>query len=150
MKRRALTKAGVVLGVCALGLSGGGSAMAVGSGPHGCFLQDVSGHTLPNVHKSGTSTIGGNSCTMTQVATDEPTGKGGSYAAAAQAWSIKAYKYKTIGKHLTRVPDPAHSFSSAAGSPAVGQHVIPVGEYLVVWVKNGTIIVGTPDGAAGT
>ena len=128
------------------------AAPAPGSGPHGCALQDVNGTTTPVVHQSDTSTIGGNTCTFTQVATDDPTGDGGNYVAAAQSWSITTYTITpgpTPGT-VTRTPDPAHSFSSAAGSSPHGEHVIPPGEQADVTVSNGTIIVGTGNGAPGT
>lgn len=116
------------------------------NGPHGCMLQDLAGQTTPTVHHSDTSTIGGNSCTFTQVDTNDPTGVGGNYFAAARSWSVTTYVLNTNG---TRTLDPAHSFSSQAGSPPTGQHVIPVGEQADVTVSNGIIIVGTPNGAPG-
>ena len=147
MRRRTLLTVAASLALAGLPLGANAlAAPAPPNGPHGCALQDVAGHGTPNVHQSDTSTIGGNSCTYTQVPTDEPTGSGGSYFAAAQSWSISTFVVNADG---TRTPDPAASFSSAQGSAPVGQHVIPVGEQADVTVSNGVIIVGTPNGAPG-
>jgi hypothetical protein len=149
------TKLGLIAGVLVpLALSASARAAQPPSapspnGPHGCFLQDGAGTTTPVVHSSDTSTIGGNTCTYTQVDTNEPTGVGGSYFAAAQSWSIKTYVLTMVKGVQVRTLDPAHSFSSAAGSGPVGQHVIPVGEQADVTVSNGAIVVGTPNGAPG-
>ena len=162
MNKPTLLAALAALGTCVVGV---GVAAAIPpppaippNGPHGCALSDVAGQSAPVVHDSDTSHIGGNFCTYTQVASDASLPPGGSYFAAAQSWSIVSQKYSCVTvtvKHRQHkscgwVSDPAASFSSAAGSPNVGQFVIPVGDKATVKVSNGTIVTGTFDGAPGS
>lgn len=154
-KRLAL--AGASLAVCLLGPA---SAMAFdptnSSGTHGCALQDVGGQSQVVYPNSGTSQIGGSSCTYQQVDTnDDPVGgaHGGSYLATAQSWSITAC---TPGiDPVTGLPicpaDPNVNFGTGAGQTSTpeGRNVIPVGDQVTVTVSNGSIIAGTANGVAG-
>jgi hypothetical protein len=145
----------VAAATLAVSLVGSASAVAFdptnSSGTHGCALQDVAGHSQNVYPNSGTSQIGGSSCTYLQVDTnDDPVGgaHGGSYGAAAQSWSISAC---TPGKDASGNPicTPDVSFSSAQGSSPQGRNVIPVGDEVTVTVSNGSIISGTANGVAG-
>ncbi|MHB8573583.1 MAG: hypothetical protein ACYDAY_11635 [Candidatus Dormibacteria bacterium] len=142
MKRNILVVS-ACLGLMALGL-GGTQASASDPGPHGCVLGDANGTAAPTVYpNSGTSQIGGNFCTYTQVA--GVNGTDGGYVASAQAWSIVS----CVPVSQTECDsDAAHSYSSAAGSlPVGGAGSIPAGDLVTVSVSNGTIVAGTPDGA---
>ena len=158
MKRRAVFVGGVAA-VAALGLAIGPRAVAVsppspGSGTHGCVLADVQGTPAPIAYpNSGTSQIGGNECdNMTVVATNDPPGGGEGYEAAAQTWSIVACipgVDPTTGKPICTA-DPAHSYSSSAGSaPVATLGALPAGEQFTAKVTDGTLIVGTPNGVSG-
>lgn len=123
------------------------------SGTHGCALADANGTPAPVAYpNSGTSQIGGNSCTYTQVDSNEPDpngASGGSYLAAAQAWSVSACTpVVTNGTQTGCTPDG--SWSSAAGSPNQAVHVIKPGDQVTVTVHNGTIISGVVNGAPGS
>jgi hypothetical protein len=157
MRLRTLT---ATLALACTSMLGGANALAFDpggapNGPHGCALQDADGNATPVVHQSDTSTIGGSSCEYTQVDTNTPGGVGGSYFATAASWSVKSYKLVTVtnpdGTTSTkRVLDDAASFSSDAGSAPAGAYVIPVGDIVDVTVSDGSIIVGTPNGAPGS
>ena len=106
----------------------------------------------PVVYSSDTSHIGGNTCTFTVESTWDPTGtqsRGSSYGAAAQSWSISSCVPgidPTTGQPICTA-DPAHSYSSAAGSaPAGSVGSLVAGEQVTVTVSNGFVIAGTPNG----
>jgi hypothetical protein len=143
----------VAVATLAVSLIGSATALAFdpsnSSGPHGCALQDVAGNSKVISPNSGTSQIGGNSCTYLQVNTnDDPTGgaTGGSYGAAAQSWSITACP-TTDGKTCSGAAN--FSASSDAGSPPQARNVVPVGDLVTVTVSNGVIVSGTLNGVSG-
>jgi hypothetical protein len=127
------------------------AAVDPGSGTHGCVVADANGTPAPTVYpNSGTSQIGGNTCTFTVVPGATVGGDAG-YFAAAQTWSIVSCALTpAAGGGLVCVNDPKHSYSSGAGSPAVGvpPALVP-GEVVTVTVHNGLVIAGTGNGSSG-
>jgi hypothetical protein len=115
-------------------------------------VADGNGTPAPTVYpNSGTSQIGGGSCTFTVESTWDPTGtqpRGSGYVAAAQSWSISSCTPGVDARgNPICTPDPAHSYSSAAGSaPAGSVGALVAGEQVTVTVTNGAVIAGTPNG----
>lgn len=139
MKRRTLIGiASVALGLAPLSVAFGAHADDVPSppsdpGPHGCVLSDPA---APVVRQSNTSTIGGSSCTYTQV------GDGG-FGGAAASWSIS---WCTPGPN---VGDPCAPQEDIQGSgPVVGPFgLIHNGDVVTVSVTTGAMVAGTATGA---
>jgi len=135
---------GIAAGLGMTALLFGVPAQAADPGPHGCVIGDGAGNAMPTVYpNSGTSQIGGSSCTYVQVAGAD--GGGGGYVAAAASWSITSCVPVSA---TVCTPDPDHSYSSSAGSAPVGMtDAIPTGDQVSVTVSNGVVVAGTPDGA---
>ena len=164
---------GGVAAIAALGLAVVPRALAVtppptGSGTHGCVLSDVNGQSLPVVHNSDTSVIGGNECdNITVVETNNPPDGGEGYVASAASWSIVACTPEPPSTTTTTtapstttttlVPPPpvctpgtTYTYSSADGSVPVGTlTALRPGDIFTAKVSNGTLIVGTPNGVNG-
>ncbi len=146
--KRVLVGAIVGAAGAVLPMTAGHAAIDPGSGTHGCVVADINGTPAPIVYpNSGTSQIGGNMCTYTQVAGATVPGGAGGYVAAAQSWSITSCV--PVSPAVCNA-DPAHSYSSSAGSVPVGsQTAIPAGDQVTVIVHNGFVIAGTPNGQSG-
>ena len=139
MKLQKLIGLSAVLGAGAAGLSLVPGVQAAPS-THGCIIGDANGTPAPTIYpNSGTSQIGGNTCTITAMsnATD---GSGPGYEAASQSWRITG----CTPTGTTCTPNPADSYSSGAGSKPVGAPgSLKAGDIITATVSNGTLIVGT-------
>jgi len=114
-------------------------ARASDPGPHGCIVADAGGNAAPTIYpNSGTSQIGGNSCTFTEVAGD---GSGG-WNGAAASWSIGWCA--PVAPATTCTPTD----TKTGTGPTMGPNgTIPPGNLVTISVTSGWFIAGTANGA---
>ena len=155
LKSRTLAAAGAALaGGCLMAAAPAFAGLPTPgtSGTHGCALADANGTAAPIVYpNSGTSQIGGNACTVTEVVGVYDNPNGSIFASAGATWSVTACTpYTVVVNGVTEEKcRPDGSWSSAAGSLPVQEYVLTPGDTITASVTNGTLVVGTLDGDPG-